>query len=345
MKYIKGYDTLRAFSIILVLINHLGVLQFLPETDFYRQRVWLLVSGTTGVQIFFTLSGFLITRILLQELNEHRSIKFVYFYIRRFLRLLPPLIIFYTVVAILMSQNMLRPSAHSFLLSFAYMYNFVPNKLYIPELGHTWSLALEEQYYLIWPFIINFLNKKLIYVFIALIIMACFAALYIYPQYYFVNHYKTERWFIPAVAPVIIGSLAALLINQKDAVFGPYFKQKYASVLVGLLLFLFPLYTPFIKPSFIVQSIGISLFLVWLLYNQESRLTAILNNKLTSYIGRISYGIYVYQGLFLRTSPGGELWIQKFPQNIILTLLVAILSFELIEKAVLKRKRNFSRAK
>ncbi len=65
MKYIKGFDSLRAFSIILVLLSHAGLHKHLPENDFYRIRVWGLISGTTGVYVFFALSGFLITLLFL----------------------------------------------------------------------------------------------------------------------------------------------------------------------------------------------------------------------------------------------------------------------------------------
>ena len=67
MKYIKGFDSLHAISIVLVLLTHLGLSDYFFGNEFLKNRVWLLVSGETGLQIFFTLSGFLITTILLTE--------------------------------------------------------------------------------------------------------------------------------------------------------------------------------------------------------------------------------------------------------------------------------------
>ena len=78
MKYIKGFDALRGISIILVLLTHLGLYHHLPENHFLKHRIWQLISGSSGVQIFFTLSGFLITKILLKELNEFKNIHFKY---------------------------------------------------------------------------------------------------------------------------------------------------------------------------------------------------------------------------------------------------------------------------
>ncbi len=343
MKYIKGFDALRGVSIILVLLTHLGLYDLLPENNFFKERLWLLISGTTGVQIFFTLSGFLITKILLSELSEYQSIKYSFFYKRRFLRLLPPLLIFYFVIAVLMYFEKIQTTFIGYFVSLFYLYNFVPNRYYTGELGHTWSLALEEQYYLMWPFILPFFyRRKTFILLIAGIILTCIAAVYLYPLIPLTEHFKSERWFIPAVAPIMIGSFFAWFIHYYATFSNQYFSSP-KSLLSGILLFLFPLYTPILKLSFIVQSIGVSLVLIWLLFNQNSRLTLLLNNSKLSYIGMISYGVYVYQGLFLRTGPSGKLWIQQFPQNIILTFSVAILSYHFIEKPILKLKKRYKR--
>jgi peptidoglycan/LPS O-acetylase OafA/YrhL len=95
------------------------------------------------------------------------------------------------------------------------------------------------------------------------------------------------------------------------------------------------------KISFLIQPLGVCLFLIWIYYNQESILTNLLENRLLSYIGKISYGLYLYQGIFLRTGPSGILAIQQFPLNIILTFIVAIFSYEFIEKPILRYKKRF----
>ena len=84
MKHIKGYDSLRAVSIILVLLDYLNLRHFLPDYDFIKVRLWMLISGSTGVLVFFTLSGFLITKILLNEINEFGNINFKNFFLDDF---------------------------------------------------------------------------------------------------------------------------------------------------------------------------------------------------------------------------------------------------------------------
>ena len=239
MKYIKGYDTLRAFSIILVVVSHL-----LPAGyEFYNTRLWIVVSGTTGVQIFFTLSGFLITTILLKEIKEKGKINFKNFFARRFIRLLPPLILFYLIVALFMLNGGIQSTLIGYLLSIFYVYNFVHHDFYTFELGHTWSLAVEEQFYLTWPFILNVFRKiNIRYYIVGIILVLCLIGYYILPNLEIAKHYHTDRWFFPAVAPIIIGSLFALINYIKSDNWKGQFLRNYWFIILGLILFLYPLY-------------------------------------------------------------------------------------------------------
>lgn len=344
--YIKGFDTLRAYSIALVLLTHLGVIEFLLASEI-GSRFYLLFCGGTGVQIFFTLSGFLITRILMNEKEKFGGINFKIFFIRRFLRLLPPLIIFYAVIAYLMYFRLIHTTQVGFLFSFFYLYNFVPiNPHYTIELGQTWSLAVEEQFYLIWPFVLNFIKKYLniIYLIIAIVII-CIVAHYLLPGITALENFKTSRFFIPAVAPIMIGSLFAILNQKNEQKWSVSFHENKWILTLFIVLFIFPLYSPssLSKLYYMAQPIGISIFLLWILYNQKSRLTSILNNKYVNYIGKISYGLYVYHGLFITKGLTGNFSFQNFPYSIILTFAVAIISYEIVEKPILRFKKRFTR--
>lgn len=344
MNYVKGFDSLRAISIILVIAAHMGLFAILPESAFIKTRVWMVISGTTGVQIFFTLSGFLITSILLTEKIKTGKINFRNFYARRFLRLLPPLVVFYIVIGILMQQHLIESTTTGFMYSVFYVYNFVPKLYNTPELGLTWSLALEEQFYLIWPFVLRYIQKfRSVLILITGVIALCVLAVLMFKKFEWANDYNTERWFIPAVAPVLIGSAFGILNQMNLKNWNRLIEKNTLLLFSSLVLFLSPLFFPLqvLEFSPLFQAVGVALLLVWIVCNQQSLLITALENKVLSYIGKISYGLYVYQGIFLRTGPGGKLDIQQFPLNLILTISAAILSYHLLEKPILKLKTKF----
>jgi peptidoglycan/LPS O-acetylase OafA/YrhL len=356
IKHIRGFDGLRGISILFVILNHLGLYQLLPQNEFFRLRIWPLFSGVTGVNIFFVLSGFLITWLLLKELAETGKINFIHFFARRFLRLLPPLIIFFACLLLLMGFHYLPANYPAVLFSVFYLYNFVPNVFFMPELSHTWSLAVEEQFYFTWPFILlRHFKKRAIVTGCLVFILICILALYIFDAVYIPFEYKgktyslladgfkTSRWFIPAAAPIIIGSMTAIILFRQQTKLTKLLHKNRLSLLLPFILFAAGIYLPMalLPVNYIFQALGIAIFLVWLFANQQSNLAAGLESAPLAYIGRISYGLYVYQGLFLRTSPGGTLFIQQFPLNIILTVGLAIVSFHFIEKRVLTLKEKF----
>lgn len=342
MKYIKGYDTLRAISIIFVILSHIGMYNLIPNSFFLKDRFWKLISGTTGVYVFFTLSGFLITLILIAEIKRKGRIDFIKFFARRFLRLLPPLIIFYLIIGTLMHFKMIHTYKVGLLYSMFYVYNYLPREFLTPELVHTWSLAVEEQYYLFWPFILNFFRKKIHSVLYITLIIICVGVLILYVllQSHLGDSYVVGRWFFPASIPIFIGSFFAILISLNLSNVTGFLTHK-RNVLVGVMFYLFPLYGIYNNYTAIFQSIGIGIFLVLIYFHQNSKTVVFLDNKYLSYIGKISYGLYVYQGLFLRTGPGGKLWFQQFPNNLIFTFVFAIVSFHFLEKPILKLKNKF----
>jgi len=343
IKYIKGFDTLRAVSILLVLATHLGLSDVIPNTPFVMERLWLIISGDTGVQMFFTLSGFLITLILLREKKDTGSIKFGRFYIKRFLRLLPSLFILYPLVILAMLNGWIVQSSTGIFYSVFYIYNFIPNYAYTSELGHTWSLAVEEQFYFTWPFVLAFIGDRRVVKAITIIVIFLSATLLFFiPEFEMAQDYRMNRWFLPAIAPIMIGSLGAIVYSTNRKRVEEKLKSKKIVLILCLLLFISPLFFPkmllMIAP--IVQALGLSLLLLWVAVNQNSRFVNTLNNRPMNYLGKISYGLYVYQGFFLGTGPGGNINVQLFPLNIILVFSVAILSYELIEKPALRLKNR-----
>lgn len=172
VKYYEGLNGLRAICVILVLIFHSNI----PFIGKYM--------GWMGVDFFFVISGFLITGILMDSKTKKNYFK--NFYVRRFLRIFP---IYYLVVISLFFSIFVflfftkktydLSSFPAYLLYLQNIYAVLHNGFYFPLLGHTWSLAVEEQFYLFWPFIVFFFsNKKLFWIALSLILIAPILRMY-----------------------------------------------------------------------------------------------------------------------------------------------------------------------
>ncbi|MBK8845939.1 MAG: acyltransferase [Bacteroidetes bacterium] len=349
--YIKSYDGLRGAFVPPVLMTHLGVFDFLYGGAF-THRIWLTISGHTALYGFFCLSGFLITTILLKEKEKCGDVSIKRFLIRRALRLLPPLILFYLVVALFMHQGLIVPQWVALACSVFYCFNFIPNKFWSNELSHTWSLSVEEQFYLLWPWLIKYLRSKIIYLICIGTVILSIVAIVVYPHISFSYQNEThtiasaffeERFLLPAICPVLCGSVAALLFF--------YFNNKVISLIklsvsvpLCILLMCCPMYFPsaILPFAFILQAAGLSIFILWITVFNNSIISRILQTNVLVLVGNMSYAIYIWQGLFLGTAPTSQKWFQQFPQNLALTMAVAACSYFIIEKPLMRYKQKYS---
>ncbi len=343
-KYIKGLDALRALSIGFVLLNHLGIDVLFFENQFLKNNFYSLFSGETGVRFFFVLSGFLITRILWIQFKDTATINLKNFFIRRILRLMPPLVLFYVLVISLMLAKIITYDIEGLMFAFFYLYNYVPLLHYRNELAHIWSLSVEEQFYLIWPFFILVVKKyKILLILVLIFIVLSIVGTIFLPEFAFEAHLRPHRWFLPAGGFIAIGATVALVQFKYEKFLIQIFHKKTFMLLFVAFLYLIPLFIPiFLIEAFsFLQVIGFGIFVCWIFYNQNSRFVAFLEFSPFVYVGKISYGLYVFQGLFLLTGPGSELSFQQFPINVLLTFGLAILSYHFIEKPILKYKNRF----
>ena len=151
--HLRGLDGIRGFAVLLVVLYHAGYL-----TAGWGPR--LLPGGFVGVDLFFVLSGFLITRILVRELDQSDGISLGRFGLRRVRRLMPALVVFVVAVLTFLWATDVLVDTHATLTSAAGTLLYVSNYqqargwTYPIELSHTWSLAIEAQFYLFWPFVL-----------------------------------------------------------------------------------------------------------------------------------------------------------------------------------------------
>jgi peptidoglycan/LPS O-acetylase OafA/YrhL len=346
--YYRGFDGLRAISIAFVLLTHLGLYHSLNLP--YKERWFQLVSGAAGVQVFFVLSGFLITDLLLREKRRSQTVSLRKFYIRRCLRIIPCFAVFLLVVAFIAHfSTIVNFSRAAWLFTALYLYNFTSRANYSGVLGHTWSLAVEEHFYLVWPLLAKFVPaKRLLITTCVLIIVMVGVKFGVLRSEALTSRFFPDRWTVPAAIPILVGCSLALLLTVTTRRRYLHLLQEKKILAVGGLLYVSPMWVPHVLfPALsAVQAVGIALVLSWILQHPDALVTSLLEMRPVAFIGRISYGIYIWQGFFLMTGPGthsNRLWAQMFPQNIILTLTTAMISYFFIEAPFLRLKDRFSR--
>jgi peptidoglycan/LPS O-acetylase OafA/YrhL len=157
---IPSLDGMRAASILIVLFAHAFQTEYFPTHFFHR--ISLLADGKLGVRVFFVISGFLITTLLLKEKTETGRVSLTAFYKRRALRILP--VYYFYIVAIAIASGLLLHEipASTFLSTGSFTTNLwgVWGKPFTWPLEHTWSLAIEEQFYLTWPALLAFAGPR-----------------------------------------------------------------------------------------------------------------------------------------------------------------------------------------
>jgi peptidoglycan/LPS O-acetylase OafA/YrhL len=333
-------DGIRGIAILLVIFHNEG-----PKYPLlYMDRIF--ANGWMGVDLFFVLSGFLITGILLD--SKHSEGYFRNFYARRFLRIWPlyyaTLFFMFAVVPFLMpGERAAIFSRSSPWWSFPlYIQNFlVP----IPEaakglLGVTWSLAIEEQFYLVWPLVIRFSSSKLLGR-LAVAVVCLSPPLRLVLFAYGVNLYSNT---FARLDGLMAGALLAVLVRSRSFV-----PRKYLGVAWAVLLIAAPLafVTEGFQERWIVfsMSAAASAALVYLaLYSNRSWVQTALTNRFLVYTGTISYGLYLLHKVPFNW--GEAIGLTAYPAVALPLLLaacygIATLSWRLLEKPFLRLKGYF----
>ena len=353
-KVIGGLDSIRVVAFFVVFLFHLG---FLP-------------CGYLGVQAFFVLSGFLLTRILVDMKADLKGTKYFFrFYGRRALRIFP---LYYTYlliagIAAYLFINKFGQNEYPALVRFwgeylylvTYTFNFFSTSIhYQPSFyaGHLWSLAVEEQFYLVWPFIIYFVsNRRLKLVLLLIIVLgplvrlvealasyyqipSCLSSninlvVYALPFSYFdafamggffslfdVKTTKRNFWFLILLVPLI-----------------GYLTQGIFSGTITWRAFGYPDY---MQDSFkYVWGYSIWSFLFCLLIQRVVHgdfFPSVFNHSILRYLGKISYGLYVFHlpliEIIMCIGPGlPRILISLLALSI--TILISIISYEAHGKA------------
>jgi peptidoglycan/LPS O-acetylase OafA/YrhL len=325
---IPSLDGLRALSVFAVILGHTQseMLDRIPFNSSFR-------SGSLGVAVFFVISGFLITHLLLKELRATGTISLRRFYLRRTFRIFPPFYVFLLVIAILSLLHKVHVSAISIFVAGTYTWNYVP----LPEtwiLGHCWSLTLEEQFYLLWPACMAIFSRRVSLLIAAAVILLSplsrVATYYAWPT----MRFHLDMMLHTHLDTIMMGCLLALLLDmniwQRAVKLALY--PTAPTVAIFFLLFMDPraelrwkgMYRMTLGYS--LENVAIATLLLYVVFRHESLLGRFLNLKVLRHLGIISYSLYLWQQLF--TGP----YTRFFPLNLVCILCCAELSYLLVER-------------
>ncbi|MCG8423256.1 MAG: acyltransferase [Proteobacteria bacterium] len=330
-------DGIRALSITLVIVAHgkdtLGYR--LPENIGH-----LLNLGSLGVRVFFVISGFLITTLLLAEIKKYGTISLRHFYFRRTFRIFPAFYAFVVVILVAEAIGWVSLREYDAIHAVTYTTNYHYDRAW--HFGHLWSLAVEEQFYLLWPAILLVAGARggIAIAAAYTLIAPCVRVLtWVYLPESRVGIGETFQTVADSIAIGCVLAAARPWLD-KQALF--VHLQRRRTTVVGLLIIIFTAnhLRGSISISYpigeTVTNVCIALFIDWCLRNPTSRLGSMLNWQPIAYVGVLSYSLYLWQQPFLNR--GSDALVSNFPLNIVCMVAAALASYYLIEKPFLKRR-------
>lgn len=328
---IPSLDGLRTLSVALVILSHsLAYIHGEPKSFPLLQ---ITALGKSGVDVFFVISGFLITGLLLKESDEKKSFRLKRFYLRRFFRIFPPFYLFLGVVWILWKAGVQPLDFRSFVTAATYTYNYLPHGTGW-VLAHTWSLCIEEQFYIVWAPCLVFLGRKNG-------IAAAIGVILLSPASRFLSYVLAPSlrgnegmMLHTRLDTIMFGCAMALL--WKDERFNVWVEKIALPYIVTLAILYITIAAPCLSIRFAARydwSIGysvegllISIVIIYAVRTPFSGFGKFLNWGPVRHIGVISYGIYLWQQMF--TGPNA-FWT---PLNLVAVLACAELSYWLVER-------------
>lgn len=335
-----------------------------PDTSIYHLLNFLLAfggdAGSLGVRFFFILSGFLITYLLFVEQSKQTSINIGHFYLRRLLRIWP--LYYLTLVAgFIIYPWLLHLGGQSydenasgllytfFAVNFDHIYHGGPT---IGILGVQWSVAIEEQFYLMWPLLFYFFSKKKIYPYLLIIFIVSSELFYLYTR----NNASGYYHLISNFRFLSFGALLAYISYFHLEIIKSFLTgiNKTTIVIIYLVCMTFLLFrhqlTAAIGIFNYVHDLVAVLFFGFVILEQNFSNHSVLklgSIKLLNRLGKISYGLYLYHMMAIYFVRG------VFPENtdyvtlkimltLSITILISYLSYNYFELFFLTLKNKFS---
>ena len=341
-KYLPSIDSLRALAVLAVIIYHVDV-NYLP-------------GGFLGVDLFFVLSGYLISSLIIKEYRKTGSLNLYNFYIRRARRLLPAVYFMITVglvVMVLFNEVLLRKSHLDAIFGYIYSSNwwYIFHKLdYFDSFGaqspfkHLWSLAIEEQFYMIFPLLFLLINRKkkskdgtyklnknFLYVVLGLILVSLIVHILLFDinnisRIYFGTDTRAFSLLVGVVGAILypMEKLHTKVTPQQNIMYSVVSLVSIA-ILITVMIYTSEYNTWLYRGGFLLVAI-LGLIVIISSGKQHTLMSRLLSFKPVVFIGKISYSLYLWHfPILVLTTPVSEIG----NPNIIFVILRIILTFAL----------------
>lgn len=355
-KYLPSIDSLRALAVLAVIIYHVDV-NYLP-------------GGFLGVDLFFVLSGYLISSLIIKEFRKTGTVNLYNFYIRRARRLLPAVYFMITVglvVMVLFNEVLLRKSHLDAIFGYIYSSNwwYIFHKLdYFDSFGaqspfkHLWSLAIEEQFYMIFPLLFLLvnrkkkskdgtfkLNKNFLYVVVGLILVSLIAHILLFDinninRIYFGTDTRAFSLLVGVVGAILypMERLHTKVTPQQNLIYSVISLVSIAT-LITVMIYTSEYNTWLYRGGFLLVAI-LGLIVIISSGKQHTVMARLLSFKPVVFIGKISYSLYLWHfPILVLTTPVAEISntnIYFVILRVILTFVVAIVSYVFVETPIRK---------
>ena len=336
---IPSLDGLRAIAVLFVVFSHLlGTRGFLqpPTTSF------LYELGYLGVKVFFVISGYLITNLLLQELQRNNRIHLGKFYFRRTFRIFPACYVMIAGLIVLHGAGWIDLTPRDVFHALSYTSNYFSHRSW--SLGHTWSLGVEEQFYLLWPATLVLLGRRKSFWVAASVILMCPAIRVILWNVYHVG--GVGHRFETVADAIATGCLLAGTHDWlgSQARYTKFLESKVflavpATVLAVGMLHTHP--TVYNLISHTIMNLGIALCIDFCVRHHTGSMGRLLNSRPMVFIGVMSYSIYLWQQLFFNRYSVSV--FTQFPVNLLLAAGASMVSYYVVERPCLSLRQNLEK--
>jgi peptidoglycan/LPS O-acetylase OafA/YrhL len=335
MRRLPSLDGLRAVSITMVVACHaakvLSADHHVPGLGLFR------AFGPLGVTVFFVISGFLITTLLLEELRRSGEIRLSAFYGRRAFRILPAYWAFLAGVFVLTCSGLVENPPTAFGRALFFVSDYASTHTW--SLGHSWSLSVEEQFYLLWPAALVALGpRRARTLALALVVGSPLIRL---GSYLWTPELRGAigNMLHTRVDALMIGCLLALLRQERHAVLGWATRRWAGAAAAGVLLLLAPAATVELGgiyqlvAGYSLEAIAAGVLVQWAIENSGTLAGRALNVRWIAAIGSLSYSLYLWQEPLL--DPHAHLSAAWLPVRIALAFGLAWGSYRFIEQPFL----------